>query len=496
MALESVTPFDPCLIEPQSRPPRARASARVLAGRIGRLLGREPLAVVAAQVTGATGPPDVAGTIRGLLGVGFPLALRPRDRVPCDGPLLVLVFRESGAGAPMARAPSTLDVARIARASGAGVLPVVVREHPRRALLGTPIPADRVARIAGDAALGGFLQSRAVALLHRPLAASLAPAPGGAAVVVDAEAPDLVAAEIEGLRDDQRLVESGRFLVVHARAHEIPACVRELGRLREITFRAAGEGTGRALDLDAYDRIYRHLVLFDREACRVAGAYRFAQTDEVLPVFGVRGLYTSTLFRLAPELFEELGPALELGRSFVRSEYQRAYAPLLLLWRGLCAFVARNPRYRTLFGAVSVPASYEAFSRALLAQTLSEPGQRHPLARYVAPRHPLRMRRSLRRALGRLPQTLEDACELSAVVADAEADGKGLPILLREYLKLGGRVLGFSVDPAFAGVLDGLVAVDLVSSDRRRLDAYMGREAAQEFLGHYAREACLSAPLC
>lgn len=496
MSFESVAALDPRLFEPNPGRPRPLAAARRLARRLGAIAGRWPLAgplegsleVLGVRITGATGPADVAGALREVVGADCPVSLRLRERLPSGEPLLVLVFHEGRRRAP--RATSTPALSRIVRESCAAVVPVLVREEPRRALLGTPIPAERIARIEDDGALAGLLAARAAVLRHRPArAAAPAPTLTGAAPVARAAIPDLVAAEIEGLPAEQRLVESGRFVVVHARAHQAPACLREVGRLREITFRAAGEGTGRDLDLDAHDRIYSHLVLFDREARCVAGAYRFAPTDEVLPVFGVQGLYTNTLFSLDPRLFLALGPALELGRSFVRTEYQRAYAPLLLLWRGLCGFISRNPRYRILFGAVSISASYGRFSRALVAQALSQPGWLHPLARYATPRHPLAVPRAVRGDLGDLPRTIEDAADLSDLVSDAEDDAKGLPVLLREYLKLGGRMLGFSVDPAFSGVLDGLVAVDLARSDRRRLDAIMGRDAAQAFVAHHAVDA-------
>ncbi len=304
--------------------------------------------------------------------------------------------------------------------------------------------------------------------------------------VAEAVAPDLIEAEISALPERQQLARSGRFLVVEARAHQLPACTRELGRLREVTFRAAGEGTGRALDLDAHDRTYRHLLLFDRETRRIAGACRFASTEDILPVFGAQGLYTTTLFDIEPDFFESLGPALEVGRSFIAVEYQRTYAPLLLLWRGLCAFVARSGRHRTLFGAVSIAANYTPFSRQLMATVLGGAATLHPLAIHVAPRHPLQPDRSARHDLRALPARLEDAAELSSVVSDVEPDGKGLPVLLREYLKLGGRLLGFSVDPGFGDTLDGLIAVDLARSERRLLDLYMGRDIARSFLGRHA----------
>ena len=93
----------------------------------------------------------------------------------------------------------------------------------------------------------------------------------------------------------------------------------EIGRLREIAFRAVGEGTGRARDLDVFDQTYRHLFVWDRQRHEIAGAYRLGATDEILAASGTAGLYTRTLFDYGDALLTQLGPALELGRSFVAS---------------------------------------------------------------------------------------------------------------------------------------------------------------------------------
>jgi hypothetical protein len=88
--------------------------------------------------------------------------------------------------------------------------------------------------------------------------------------------------------------------VFRERGSAIPALMREIGRAREVTFRAAGEGTGKEIDLDVFDARYTHLILWHKPSGRVAGAYRLAWTQDILPTGGVRGLYTSTLFRFDP----------------------------------------------------------------------------------------------------------------------------------------------------------------------------------------------------
>ena len=142
----------------------------------------------------------------------------------------------------------------------------------------------------------------------------------------------------------------------------------KLGRLREITFRAAGEGTGRSADLDQFDAYYWHLLLWNKEKQEMAGAYRAGNTDEIIRAHGVKGLYTNTVFRYNEQLFLKIGSALELGRSFVRPEYQRQYAPLLLLWKGIARFVAAHPETPVLFGAVSISNEYSSVSREMIVR--------------------------------------------------------------------------------------------------------------------------------
>jgi len=292
--------------------------------------------------------------------------------------------------------------------------------------------------------------------------------------------------ELEALSPGERLLESERFRVVAAPAQRIPALLHEIGRLREISFRAVGEGTGRPVDLDAFDGHYLHLLAWDRLERRLAGAYRLAASDRLLPVFGRQGLYTATLFRYRAAFFARLGPAWELGRSFVRPEYQRSSSALLLLWKGIARLVAREPRRRMLFGAVSVSQRYTPGSRALVAEHLARWHAAPELVAQVAPRRPLRLGRGERAALAARVASLPTTADLHRAVAALEPDGKGLPVLVREYLKLGGRFVAASLDPGFGNVLDALVVVDLVAAERRLLEFYLGRDEAARFLSFHA----------
>ncbi len=293
---------------------------------------------------------------------------------------------------------------------------------------------------------------------------------------------ELVAEETSRLAS---VCENQDFAVYLARADAIPNTLREIGRLRELTFRGAGEGTGDPLDLDRFDPHYLHLFLWSKAGREVAGAYRLGPTAELLPRFGVQGLYSSTLFHLNPELFDRTGPSLEMGRSFVRPEYQKQYAPLLLLWKGITRYVSAHPECAVLFGAVSISNDYNPVSRSLLVGYLET--QKEPdLARLIKPRRPYRPNHLAQGHAQAVSRFSRDVEELSAPIADLERDGKGVPILIKQYMKAGGRVLGFNVDPRFSHVVDVLMMADLRRAPPPILERYMGPDAAAVFLNRSA----------
>jgi putative hemolysin len=262
--------------------------------------------------------------------------------------------------------------------------------------------------------------------------------------------------EIEQLEFEDRLLETGRWRVAVAHAQQIPRLLHEIGRLRERTFRAVGEGTGRELDLDRFDALYRHLLVWDRREQCLAGAYRLADTEAFRPGALPRVLYTHSLFAYGRPFLARLGPALELGRAFVRPEYQRCSRALALLWQGIAVLLARSPRPRRLFGAVSVSARYTPRSRALIAAALLAHRGHVPTRGLVRARTPL----ALEGAPAPDVRGLGDVAALDAAVAALEPDGAGLPVLLRRYLELGGEFAAFHVDASFGGTLDGLMILD------------------------------------
>ena len=360
--------------------------------------------------------------------------------------------------------------------------------------IGSAIPADAIADLPNDQLATEYLRSRTYLLGERgkakakasPVAALRAVFPAKQDEAILAGLPrELLLRDLEGLGPRRLLAENAEFSVYAAKAEEMPHLLQEIGRLREVTFRAAGEGTGRRSDLDDFDSYYWHLLLWSKSKEELVGAYRAVNTAEVVAERGIQGLYTSTLFRYDARLLKKMGPALELGRSFVRPEYQRQYAPLLLLWKGIARFVSRRPETPVLFGAVSVSNTYTRASRELIFSFFEERKRRDELAGLVAPRRPFRPGRLRKWDCRAACKALRDLDELSQPIADVELDGKGLPILLKQYAKVGGKFLGFNVDRKFSDVLDGLMLVDLRETEPAVLERYMGREAVAEFRRHH-----------
>jgi putative hemolysin len=423
--------------------------------------------------------------------------------------------------APTADAAWTDTAARLIRRSGASALPVyfcghnvgfqllgMIHPRLRTALLlqeflqqegktvevrvGSVIAPDAIASIAEDRDSTEYLRWRTYLLARRAKAETSWPAVLRSKIatriaikmqepLAAAACPEILQQEIEQLPADRCLAQNSEFAVYHGTARELPHTLHEVGRLRELTFRLVGEGTGKSLDLDRFDDHYWHLILWHRAKRELVGAYRAGSTSEILAQHGLKGLYTTTLFRFNEKLFEKLGPALELGRSFVRPEYQRQYAPLLLLWKGIAGLIAKHPQIPVLFGAVSISNDYNQASREMIYRFFEKSIQRDNLANFVVPRRPFRPNPLHRWNTSGMSCAVRDLDELSQPITDVEADGKGLPILLRQYAKIGGKLLGFNVDRKFSNVLDGLVVVDLRRTDPAVLDRYMGRESATKF---------------
>jgi putative hemolysin len=420
--------------------------------------------------------------------------LRAAHRWLRDGGALIVfpageVAHQSRGDATHTDSPWNESVGRLALATEALVVPTFIagRNSPFFYAAGRVHPALRTPLLARE-----LLNKRGQSIrvsFSRPLAASelVAHSRGSSAATrrirAAVERLDDVPADIASLPRDRCLVQSQAFDVYCADACQIPAALREIGRLREVTFRAVGEGTGRDLDLDTFDEHYLHLFVWDRVRGRIVGAYRIGRTDHIIGTQGVNGLYTRTLFEYDERLLMRIAPALELGRSFVRAEYQKNYSALLLLWKGVARYVSLHPQYRVLFGPVSISARYSDTSQRLLMAFLEENHRDEQLGELVRATKPPTVPAG--RVAG-VPGSIE---ALDRLLARTERDGTGVPVLLRQYLKLNARLIGLNVDPAFGDVLDALMMVDLTAVEPKILRRYFGVAEAAAFLARYAATA-------
>lgn len=253
----------------------------------------------------------------------------------------------------------------------------------------------------------------------------------------------------------------------------------QLALERERTFRAVGEGTGRTLDRDRFDPWYWHILVWDREAQRIAGAYRAAQVSTVLQNKGVSGLYSNSLFQYDERFVQALGGAVEVGRSFVAQAYQSDSRALDLLWQGLGNMILRFPDCHTLFGCVSISSRYSPMLRAVLTDSfLAAHSADDTMRALVRPVSPFRYTRKFW-----TPDTLRALSSMAAInkLLGTTGTAQRVPVLIRHYLALNGKFIDFSVNRGFNHSLDGLILVDLRTAPARYLRRYLGHDGAEEF---------------
>jgi putative hemolysin len=278
--------------------------------------------------------------------------------------------------------------------------------------------------------------------------------------IADPVETGLILDEIEKIREEYTLFSSDQFDVFCTPSIEIPQIMLELGRLREITFRDVGEGTNHSMDLDEYDLYYNQLFVWDNQEKQIVGAYRVGKGEEILRRYGVKGFYLQSLFRMNRRFQPTLRQSLELGRSFIIKEYQRRPMPLFLLWKGILYFLLKHSEYRYLIGPVSISNNYSQFSRGLIMQYIREHNFDKKLARYVRPRTRYNVP-GFNVDEEVILENTDDLNKFDRFIKEVEPNDYTMPILLKRYLKLNGRIIGFNLDPKFNDALDGLLVLDL-----------------------------------
>lgn len=278
--------------------------------------------------------------------------------------------------------------------------------------------------------------------------------------------------EYLGATDDNKQIYLYRF------RHD-SAIMREIGRLRELSFRAVGEGTLDKRDIDRYDSHYMHLLLWDSEELEIAGAYRLCDASMTLSTHGIDGLYTSSLFYFNQDMIRYCHRGLELGRSFVQPKYWGRRS-LDYLWFGIGALLRKNPQYRYLFGPVSISDLYSSEAKEILVHFYRHYfGSDDRPARALSPFTILEPRQRELDAAFNGGDYREDFRRMKAMLADL---GYTVPTLFKQYTEVceqGGVMFSdFNIDRNFSDCIDGFVIVDIERLRPAKRQRYLGESAS------------------
>lgn len=272
--------------------------------------------------------------------------------------------------------------------------------------------------------------------------------------------PIIMRSEVDDLRGKNfRLLQSKNYEVYLAPAATIPNILREIGRLREITFREIGEGTNKAIDLDHFDTYYHHMFLWDTEAECLAGAYRMGLGTEIYEAFGIDGFYLQDLFRFEPELHDMMSKSIELGRAFIIKQYQQKPMPLFLLWKGIVHTTLRFPNHKYLIGGVSISNRFSNFSKSLMIEFMKSHYYDPYLAQYVHPKKEFKVKLKDADKDFVFDATEADLNKFDKIIDEIEPGALRLPVLLKKYIKQNARLIAFNVDPLFNNAVDGLMYI-------------------------------------
>lgn len=345
--------------------------------------------------------------------------------------------------------------------------------------LGRPIPATELRLLESPQAITDYLRVSTDALA---IEGQQRTAPVMAGIdEIDSQASEGEVDQSIAALQEYRLIEHEEFDVYCAPFDALGAIMEQIAIAREITFRSVGEGTGLSRDSDEFDPHYLHLFLWDKGRKCIAGAYRVGLVDEIVAKHGVKGLYTRSLYRYDAAFIRKLGSAIEMGRSFIHPDYQRRPVSLNLLWRGIGKILVSRPQYHTLFGSVSISREYSDLARSLIADTMLTNFRAQEFAELVQPLTPHKV--DNRVWSEKMLAELANVKMLGKLIGRCDP-GKAVPVLLRHYLSLNGRLICFNIHSGFNESLEGLIVVDARKTDTKTLGRFLGAEGVAKFLEH------------
>ncbi|MXV37176.1 GNAT family N-acetyltransferase [Flavobacteriaceae bacterium Ap0902] len=298
-------------------------------------------------------------------------------------------------------------------------------------------------------------------------------------------APSLLEKEIEHLKtiENHHLFTTNTYECFFAPYKLIPHIMRELGRLREISFRAIGEGTNKSIDTDKYDKHYHHLFLWDNKEKKIAGAYRMGLGKEIYEDHGIKGFYINELFRFEKEIQPFFSRCIEMGRAFVTPAYQQKPYPLFLLWKGIFHVALRNPTYKYIIGGVSISNQFSDFGKSLMIEFMRSNYYDPYVAQYIRPRKEYKPQLKDQDKDFIFDEAKADLNKFDKLLSELEPNSLRLPVLIKKYIKQNAKVIGFNVDPKFNDAIDGLMYIrisDIPESSMKPVIEEMEKEILEK----------------
>ena len=332
--------------------------------------------------------------------------------------------------------------------------------------IGTPVTVKEQSEFKDTSQFGRYLRARVYSLgsvleVHKFFNKQTGKKKKKAEKLVEPVPPDILADEVRNVSSKYELFTTKNYSVICAPTVVIPNIFSEIGRLREMTFREVGEGTNKSTDIDEYDFYYYQLFIWDNAEKKIVGAYRIGKGKEILALYGIKGFYINSLFRLKKKFIPVMAESIELGRSFITKDYQRKVLPLFLLWKGIMIFLLKHSEYRYLIGPVSISNDLSGFSKSLIVEFIKTYFYNEDLAKYIIPRKDFVVNTDKiidRRIF--IDNAEKDINKIEKIILDIEP-GYKLPVLLKKYMEINAKIIGFNIDPKFNNCLDGLMILDL-----------------------------------
>lgn len=332
--------------------------------------------------------------------------------------------------------------------------------------IGKPILPNEIAEYQDNTQLGAYLRSRIYVMeaeFNNSNTALLAPPETVTPIALPKDKKALLK-EIVALKNSgKKLFEAASYQCYLADYADIPITMLELGRRREQAFRATGEGSNKAIDVDRYDKYYKHLILWDFKQKKIAGAYRLGIGSEIFEHHGgVSGFYTSSLFNYSQDFVDNyLKYTIELGRSFVSVDYQKEALPLMLLIKGLMFSLMRYPDARYFIGPVSISNSYPKLYQSLMVYYLNNMHHARLNENDATPTTPFTPDYLLINPKDLLRRKMDNFEKFDRFLMRISNNKYRIPTLVKKYIKINARIICFNVDPLFNYSLDGLILLKI-----------------------------------